>query len=120
MGDEAAAEEEAAEEKPEILEPAELLQAKLSAIDEVNSIFQIPAATARQLLAFTGWNKEKLLERSPLFFSCHRNCLTPVDCRYYGGDATALYEESGCIPPDKTATVSFLFVFRSPSLLIAA
>jgi hypothetical protein len=46
-----------------VLSPKDLLEAQFKAIEEVNQVFQIPAATARHLLAFFGWNKERLMER---------------------------------------------------------
>lgn len=51
------------EDPSRVLQPMDLLSAKLQAIEEVNSIFQIPAGTARQLLAHMNWNKEMLLDR---------------------------------------------------------
>ena len=50
-------------------------------IDEVNSVFEIPSATARTLLAHFRWDKEKLLER------------------YYSGDQETLFKEAHVVCP---------------------
>jgi hypothetical protein len=59
----AESEDEVEDEEPQILTPKDLLSAQFAAIEEVNSVFEIPAATARHLLAHYNWNKERLMER---------------------------------------------------------
>eukprot|EP00049_Salpingoeca_infusionum_P018524 m.357619 g.357619 ORF g.357619 m.357619 type:complete len:528 (+) comp17887_c0_seq1:416-1999(+) len=66
-----------------ILTEADLLSTMFSAIEAVNSVFEIPAGTARQLLIYANWNSERLLER------------------YYGGDRDALFEEAQCVNPEQ-------------------
>ncbi|EDQ88427.1 uncharacterized protein MONBRDRAFT_32739 [Monosiga brevicollis MX1] len=79
--------EEVHEAKVDVLTPTELLSAQFQAIEEVNSIFQIPAATARHLLAHFNWNKERLLERY-----------------YSDGDPDRLYAEAHCVKPENIQT----------------
>lgn len=65
----------------EVLTPQYLYSTQLAAIEEVNSIFQIPPATARILLQHYQWDRERLLDR------------------YYGGDTDKMFEEARCVNP---------------------
>lgn len=51
------------DEAAEVLTPSDLLERQIRGIEEVNSVFQIPAGTARILLAHFKWDKERLFER---------------------------------------------------------
>eukprot|EP00121_Abeoforma_whisleri_P016220 Awhi_evm1s14892 len=49
--------------KYKVLTPADLISTQLKAISEVNSVFEIPASSARTLLQHFNWEKEILMER---------------------------------------------------------
>eukprot|EP01135_Chromosphaera_perkinsii_P005909 Nk52_evm4s371 gene=Nk52_evmTU4s371 len=88
------------------LTPKELISTQLQNIQEVNSIFQIPAPTARILLQHFGWDKERLVER------------------YYDGDQEQLFEEahivnpnsqkSSTLDPDKEITCEICYIDYLP------
>lgn len=68
----------------ECLTPEALVAYMNGIIDEVNSVFQLPRATARILLSHFKWDKEKLLER------------------YYSGDQDRLFSEAHIVSPNRT------------------
>jgi len=65
------------------LTPESIVVSMKKSIDEVNSVFEIPSATARILLTHFKWDKEKLLER------------------YYSSDQESLFKEAHCISPHR-------------------
>lgn len=65
------------------LTPESIVITMKKSIDEVNSVFEIPDATARILLTHFKWDKEKLLER------------------YYSSDQDTLFKEAHVINPLK-------------------
>ncbi|XP_057308532.1 E3 ubiquitin-protein ligase arih1-like isoform X2 [Hydractinia symbiolongicarpus] len=65
------------------LTPESIVTTMRKCIDEVNSVFEIPCATARILLTHFKWDKEKLLER------------------YYSSDQDTLFKEAHVISPHK-------------------
>lgn len=70
------------------LTPESIVVTMKHCIDEVNSVFQIPFATARILLTHFKWDKEKLLER------------------YYTTDQEKLFQEAHVINPHRTRPMS--------------
>eukprot|EP00127_Corallochytrium_limacisporum_P005775 Clim_evm154s210 gene=Clim_evmTU154s210 len=72
-----------AENNYEVLKPKDLISKQLTYIEDVNTIFQIPAPTARILLQHFNWDKERLVER------------------YYEGDQEKLFEEAHIVDPNK-------------------
>lgn len=69
------------------LTPESIVLTMKENIDEVNSVFQIPSSTARILLTFFKWDKEKLLER------------------YYSSDQETLFKEAHVIDPSRVPHV---------------
>eukprot|EP00911_Craspedida_sp_UC1_P002938 UC1_evm4s2143 len=68
----------------EVLTPSDLLERQIGNIEEVNKVLEIPAGTARILLAHFKWDKDRLMER------------------YYGSDQERLFREAGAIMPPST------------------
>eukprot|EP00041_Stephanoeca_diplocostata_P008491 m.125895 g.125895 ORF g.125895 m.125895 type:complete len:533 (-) comp17344_c0_seq2:239-1837(-) len=73
----------------EILTPSDIIAAQTTIIEEINSIFQIPPATARLLLQHFNWDRERLLERY-----------------YGGGNIEAIFEEAHCVTPAAKAAAN--------------
>eukprot|EP00123_Amoebidium_parasiticum_P016904 comp23632_c1_seq1/m.40282 comp23632_c1_seq1/g.40282 ORF comp23632_c1_seq1/g.40282 comp23632_c1_seq1/m.40282 type:complete len:505 (-) comp23632_c1_seq1:315-1829(-) len=66
-----------------ILKPVDLIESQLKAIGDINQVLMIPNSTARQLLHFLGWDKERCLER-------------------YYDDPEKLFKEANVANPNKT------------------
>ncbi|XP_020898460.1 E3 ubiquitin-protein ligase arih1 [Exaiptasia diaphana] len=84
----------------ECLTPEALVSYMNEIIDEVNSVFQLPRATARILLSHFKWDREKLLER------------------YYSGNQESLFTEAHIVFPSKTSHSSRANTRSQPSELL--
>jgi hypothetical protein len=72
----------------EVLSTSDIVQYMSDIIDEVNSVAQLPPTTARILLNYFNWDKEKLMER------------------FFDGDQEELFREANVINPFKSVPVA--------------
>eukprot|EP00043_Microstomoeca_roanoka_P013493 m.132093 g.132093 ORF g.132093 m.132093 type:complete len:514 (-) comp15767_c2_seq1:507-2048(-) len=59
----------------------QLIKEQLTLISEISTMFEVPSGTARVLLQYYGWNKDRLVER------------------LIESDRSAIYAEAGCVDP---------------------
>lgn len=85
--------------KFDCLTPESIVVTMKESIDEVNSVFEIPSATARILLTHFKWDKEKLLER------------------YYSSDQETLFKEAHVISPYRHRQPSISRIKKSSTRL---
>jgi len=79
------------------LTPESIVSTMNACIDDVNSVFEIPSATARILLTHFKWDKEKLLER------------------YYSGDQDKLFKEAHVVNPLRSTSSTTVCKTKSTS-----